>query len=1167
MILSCLLLPGTVAFAQLYVRSESYTIRDGLSDNRISSIHKDKVGFLWIGTQNGLNRYDGHDFRVYRPSRSNSISNEIVNDIACDDSGYLWVATMDGLNRYDARSDHWKNIYPTPDSSRPGLPNWLVWSLYADEQQQLWIATDVRELAKMDLKTGAIQLFNWPDFARKHPVLGAISYRSIQKIVPGRPGKLWLGTNRGLVEFDKATGRFEYRGGGYNANLRDMQYDPEGEQVWLVTEDAVVLNYSEKTGGLRTVSVRRLPYPSTSWLVPADSDRWMASPEGLLQWRSADQTVWLHPHIDKMDGYLPPGGTSMVFQEAPGVIWVGTPNGLSRMNWGRGMARYLPLVPTSFSEGMNRLASVYRDPETGQYFVAGGMENRVYVVSTNKPVVEYDTDLTGRRLSTCNAIVADAQGRKWLLTEDRLYRWDNNRKGFQPMSVPPRALAHNFRDLVSLPDSSLLLAAFSSGLWRFDPDTQSWRSFPDHSAAMAEKPTSLANDPLRRRIWIGTFNDGLFYYDLPSGKIIHQPKPDEHREAGAPMGLIHDVSCDNRGRLLVATVAAGLYSFERKADGRDQWSHFSMREGLLSNMFLSVVSGKNGDIWALSGHRVHHLDSNGQNRQPLVLNRVMPISTHSSDYRMPHSIFYDESNDQLLYASGGGLNLVPGSAGTLPQAFPLVLTDIQIGGSWKRLFDPHTSGPLEVPYTHNEIQFHFAGLYFESNSGIRFQYKLEGHDRQWMEGKLSAGYNNLNPGNYRFRVRVLQPNQEKVIAETSFSFYIVPPFWRTWWFVSSLIILVGLGLYTWIQNLRQNVRNQKILTYFATSLYGQNSVEDIFWDVARNCIGQLRFEDCVIYQFDEDRQVLVQRAAYGPKSPDMKELVNPLEIAIGVGIVGDVALHQRAEIINDTSRDPRYIVDDEHRMSEMAVPILADNKLIGVIDSENRRKNFYTRGHLRLLTRIAEICAAKVSKYQIEERLRLKIARDLHDEMGSTLTSINIISKVAMENVSADATLKEQLQKIKDYSLRMMDSMSDIVWAINPSNDSLEKTLVRMREFAAEILEPAGISYYFSEENCLHQLQLNIEKRKELYMLFKEAITNAAKYSQATEVNILLKVIGDMLQLRVVDNGKGFDVNATSSGNGLRNMRIRARQLNAVFMLESIPGAGTAIELTIPITS
>ena len=186
----------------MYVRSESFTVRDGLSDNRISSIHKDFAGFLWVGTQNGLNRYDGHDFRVYRPSKGNSISNEIINDIECDDSGYVWVATMDGLNRYDARSDHWKNIYPSSDSSRPGLPNWLVWSLYADEQQKLWVATDVHELARMDLKTGAIQLFDWPGFARAHSVLGAISYRSIQKIVPGRPGKLWLGTNRGLVEFD-----------------------------------------------------------------------------------------------------------------------------------------------------------------------------------------------------------------------------------------------------------------------------------------------------------------------------------------------------------------------------------------------------------------------------------------------------------------------------------------------------------------------------------------------------------------------------------------------------------------------------------------------------------------------------------------------------------------------------------------------------------------------------------------------------------------------------------------------------------------------------------------------------------------------------------------------------------------------------------------------------
>jgi signal transduction histidine kinase len=343
-------------------------------------------------------------------------------------------------------------------------------------------------------------------------------------------------------------------------------------------------------------------------------------------------------------------------------------------------------------------------------------------------------------------------------------------------------------------------------------------------------------------------------------------------------------------------------------------------------------------------------------------------------------------------------------------------------------------------------------------------------------------------------------------------------------------------------------------------------VDDVFWDIARNCISQLQFEDCVIYQADEDRQLLVQRAAFGPKSPQEHELLNPMEIPIGTGIVGHVARTGKAEIVRDTSRDKRYIVDDNRRFSEMAVPIMVDGKVFGVIDSEHSRKGFYTRRHLQILTRIAEIAAAKISKYLIEERIRLKIARDLHDEMGSTLTSINIISKMAIGQVGDNTDLTQQLEKIKEHSARMMDSMSDIVWAINPSNDSFEKVILRMKEFAAEILEPAGINYFFREEPQIAAVPLSVEKRKELYMLFKEAITNAAKYSGATEINISFRMERDSIALTIMDNGRGFDTQQVMQGNGLRNIRNRAAQMKADLRIDSIADTGTSIHVTVPIT-
>jgi putative methionine-R-sulfoxide reductase with GAF domain len=160
---------------------------------------------------------------------------------------------------------------------------------------------------------------------------------------------------------------------------------------------------------------------------------------------------------------------------------------------------------------------------------------------------------------------------------------------------------------------------------------------------------------------------------------------------------------------------------------------------------------------------------------------------------------------------------------------------------------------------------------------------------------------------------------------------------------------------------------EQILIYFSTSLYGQNSEEDILWDLARNCISRLGFVDCVIYLLDEERNVLIQTAALGPKNPKRYEILNPIEIKIGQGITGHVALTGIPERIDDTTRDPRYIVDDEARQSELCVPIIAEGKVIGLIDSEHPQKGFFTAQHLRILTAIASICSNKLLKVRAEK--------------------------------------------------------------------------------------------------------------------------------------------------------------------------------------------------------
>lgn len=170
----------------------------------------------------------------------------------------------------------------------------------------------------------------------------------------------------------------------------------------------------------------------------------------------------------------------------------------------------------------------------------------------------------------------------------------------------------------------------------------------------------------------------------------------------------------------------------------------------------------------------------------------------------------------------------------------------------------------------------------------------------------------------------------------------------------------------------ESISSIEVISYFATSLFGKNSEEDILWDITKNCIGQLGLDDCVIYLFDKNQTFLMQKAAYGPKNPVNLEIVQPIAIPKGKGIVGTVAATGKAELIDDTSKDPRYILDDSFRYSEIAVPIIYDGEVLGVIDSEHPEKAFYTDWHLRMLTVIANLCANKIVRIRSEKKLAAK---------------------------------------------------------------------------------------------------------------------------------------------------------------------------------------------------
>jgi two-component system sensor histidine kinase UhpB len=200
------------------------------------------------------------------------------------------------------------------------------------------------------------------------------------------------------------------------------------------------------------------------------------------------------------------------------------------------------------------------------------------------------------------------------------------------------------------------------------------------------------------------------------------------------------------------------------------------------------------------------------------------------------------------------------------------------------------------------------------------------------------------------------------------------------------------------------------------------------------------------------------------------------------------------------------------------------------------------------------------------EKMRNRIARDLHDDIGSTITSINVLSNVALQPEEKEELLmRSNLQKIKERSSAIMESMDDIVWAINPQNDTMEQLLFRMKEFSAEILEPLNIVFTFEEKGDFASVKLDIKKRKDVYLLFKEAINNAAKYSQCRNLHVSLHQSHQFLQMAIVDDGKGFIEKDIRGGNGLNNMRERAESMGGKLMIDPVVGKGTRIVLDVAI--
>jgi len=862
--------------AQLYFKTKNLGTENGLSDNRITCFHKDKKGFMWIGTRNGLNRYDGHSFKIFRPAPGNAISNEIINDIAEDSRGRIWVATMEGLNIYDPDSNSWACMMPDPESSVRKIPNFIVWDIMIDKNDLVWIASDVFEFCSYDARRDKFTYYDWPRFARSNPITKQYKYKSIQKFSTKNDHEFWLGTTTGLVLLNTNTKQFQFIGsGGYYAHVMDIAYDPNYKKVFISTEENKLFSYDESGNKYSEVFAGEAQYPSTSFFQPEQNEIWMPSEKGLIKISNDRKKIRVEQNIPQLTGTLLPGGTMSVYTDDKNIRWVATKNGISVFDPSESHSSFLPLLPVSDKESINTMGGVFYDDSSQCYFVCSFNPAAVFIINKiNGQINKIVTDANGNPLPLCINIKKDRNNNLWLLTDTRVYIYNRNTRKFILFLTPNKETSITFRDMLQDEEGNYWFVPYNARLLYYNTLQKKFIMPKDSSLMRIRNVTGISTIDNKGELLIGSFGENVYSYNLFTGRKISY----YNKKGAEALFLINDIDKDANGTLWVATSSGGVFRYNPGMPSEKSFTGFDMRTGLTNNNILSICSDDDTTLWLLSGNGLSAMNTKGRFLFDLKDELAFSFTSYTSDNIYPHDIFFSAPNKELLVGVGGGLLIHSVKQKDSIASFPIVITNIKASGRTLTDLGINEASVLRIPYKSNSILFEFAGLFYGNDATLVFEYKLDGYDKDWINANknFEVGYQNLPPGKYSFYVRARGPGGMLVSEMQGYSFRIIPAFWQTWWFY----FLIATSLITGIYLLFRYRLNQKLQLFEMRNRISQDLHDEIGASMSGiNLLSQVAAEKLQQNKPGEAAEYLVKVKNYTQdvieKLSDMVWIFNP----------------------------------------------------------------------------------------------------------------------------------------------------------------------------------------------------------------------------------------------------------------------------------------------------
>ena len=783
---------------------ERFDTKDGLSQNTARALLQDSRGFIWVGTNDGLNRFDGHEFTVFRanPKDPDSLSSSHIFSLYEDSQGYLWVGTFNGLNRFDPETlqfTHYQHDPLNPNS----ISDNRVSTIIEDKDKNLWVGTYWGGLNRFEPVTGNFIRYKTANKQRE-----LSQNRSVRSLVLDNKGNLWVATSDGINTYSKSSDNFKYLAHQPNDGLGiDSIYWDSQSLLWIGTIGLGLSQFDPKTNTTRTFQHDSSNSNSIgnnyvlSIAEDKDGNLWLGGDEQLNRYHREGNYFSQHSNIKGDLTSLSEGDIVELMIDKHGQLWLGSNRG--------GLSTLSPNVE-SFGLYKGRFEDTVYSRYGGIKAIIEDSHDQIWL-GTSKGLIVLTQDmieverfrsdpqnLTSLSDSNVYALHEDKEGFIWVGTRrGGLNRFDPKTREFTHFTHDPENTNSISGDwILSIYQDSqgiLWVGTFSNGLNRYNPlknEFAHYKPNPNDTNSINHHRISVILEDSFGELWIAMHDGGLNKFNHNRTQLFSYSNIPQN-----PRSLSNDIVLslheDPQGRMWIGTMGGGLNRYNRQSDNFD---HYRVLDGLSNDLIAGILSDNNGNLWLSTYNGITKFS-------PDTLTYKHYNENDGTQRQFNSWAAYFKGNDGSLFFGGeSGLNrFQPRNIQNDTSPPNVVLTDFLLLNKSVPISPEPTKKDnliyqldkaiyaqkrISLDHKHSLFSFEFSALHYADTSRNQYSYKLEGWDKSWIttdSTRRHATYTNIPAGNYTFRVKASNKDGIWNEEDTSIDIIIYPPWYMTMW--------------------------------------------------------------------------------------------------------------------------------------------------------------------------------------------------------------------------------------------------------------------------------------------------------------------------------------------------------------------------------------------------